>query len=75
KPARTGRKRPKSDLKSMKIAARHNIDARVAAKAASGRVIQMILRPLYGDLCVYKVCDSGSGWYVLVFGGSTTRDL
>ena len=45
KPARTGRKRPKSDLKSMKIAARHNIDARVAAKAASGRVIQMILRP------------------------------
>jgi hypothetical protein len=42
KPARTGRKRPKSDLKSMKIAARHNIDARVAAKAASGRVIQMI---------------------------------
>ena len=28
----------------MKIAARHNIDARVAAKAASGRVIQMIPR-------------------------------
>lgn len=26
----------------MKIAARHNIDARVAAKAASERVIQMI---------------------------------
>ncbi|WP_238762239.1 hypothetical protein, partial [Pseudomonas aeruginosa] len=46
KPARTGRKRPKSDLKSMKIAARNKVDAHEAAKAASGRVIQMIPKGL-----------------------------
>ncbi|WP_238762214.1 hypothetical protein, partial [Pseudomonas aeruginosa] len=46
KPARTGRKRPKSDLKSMKIAARNKVDAHEAAKAASGRVIQMILNSI-----------------------------